>query len=106
MIPEHGVAGVALTNISVNAIIAVVSVMMLHREKLLRRWRGLDKPALKDWVNTGIFSGGQVLVANIIYTLVVMKDGQRSLPNGQLLVGEQLHLGMADRTRCGDRRAG
>lgn len=73
LIPEHGVTGVALTNISVNAIIAVVSVMMLHREKLLRRWRGLDKPALKDWVNTGIFSGGQVLVANIIYTLVVMK---------------------------------
>ena len=73
LIPEHGVTGVTLTNISVNAIIAVVSVMLLHREKLLRRWKGLDKPALKDWVNTGVFSGGQVLVANIIYTLVVMK---------------------------------
>lgn len=73
LIPEHGVTGVALTNISVNAIIAVVSVILLQKEKLLRKWKGLDKPAIKDWVNTGIFSGGQVLVANIIYTLVVMK---------------------------------
>ena len=73
LIPEHGVTGVALTNISVNAIIAVVSVIFLQKENLLRKWKGLDKPAIKDWVNTGIFSGGQVLVANIIYTLVVMK---------------------------------
>ena len=73
LIPEHGVTGVALTNISVNTIIAVVSVILLQKEKLLRKWKGLDKPAIKDWVNTGIFSGGQVLVANIIYTLVVMK---------------------------------
>lgn len=73
LIPEHGVTGVALTNISVNTIIAVVSIILLQKEKLLRKWKGLDKPAIKDWVNTGIFSGGQVLVANIIYTLVVMK---------------------------------
>lgn len=73
LIPEHGVTGVALTNILVNTIIAVVSVILLQKEKLLRKWKGLDKPAIKDWVNTGIFSGGQVLVANIIYTLVVMK---------------------------------
>ncbi len=73
LIPEYGVTGVALTNISVNTIIAVVSAILLQKEKLLRKWKGLDKPAIKDWVNTGIFSGGQVLVANIIYTLVVMK---------------------------------
>ncbi len=73
LIPEHGVTGVALTNNSVNTIIAVVSAILLQKEKLLRKWKGLDKPAIKDWVNTGIFSGGQVLVANIIYTLVVMK---------------------------------
>ena len=73
LIPEYGVTGVAWTNISVNTIIAVVSVLLLHRERLLRKWKGLDKPALKDWVNTGIFSGGQVFVANLIYVLIVMK---------------------------------
>ena len=73
LIPEYGVTGVALTNISVNTVIAVVSVFLLHRENLLRRWSGLDRSAFRDWVSTGIFSGGQVLVANLIYTLVVMK---------------------------------
>lgn len=52
LIPEHGVTGVALTNILVNTIIAVVSVILLQKEKLLRKWKGLDKPAIKDWVNT------------------------------------------------------
>ncbi len=73
LIPEYGVTGVAITNISVNAVISVVSVILLHRERLLRRWKGLDRSALKDWVGTGVFSGGQVFVANLIYVLVVMK---------------------------------
>ena len=73
LIPEQGVTGVALTNIGVNAIIAIVSIILLHREKLLRKWKGIDKTAIKDWVNTGIFSGGQIFVANLIYVLVVMK---------------------------------
>ncbi len=73
LIPEYGVTGVAWTNISVNTIIAAVSILLLHREKLLRKWKGLDKSALKDWVTTGVFSGGQVFIANLIYVLIVMK---------------------------------
>ena len=73
LIPEHGVTGVAMTNISVNGVIAMVSVFLLHREGLLRRWNGIDRLALKDWVSTGIFSGGQVFVSNLIYVLIVMK---------------------------------
>ena len=73
LIPEHGVTGVAMTNISVNGAIAIVSVFLLHREGLLRRWNGVDIQALKDWVSTGVFSGGQVFVANLIYVLIVMK---------------------------------
>lgn len=73
LIPEYGVTGVAWTNISVNMIIAAVSILLLRREKLLRKWKGIDKPALKDWVTTGAFSGGQVFIANLIYVLIVMK---------------------------------
>lgn len=73
LIPEHGATGVAMTNISVNGVIAIVSVFLLHREGLLRRWNGVDRQALKDWVSTGVFSGGQVFVANLIYVLIVMK---------------------------------
>jgi O-antigen/teichoic acid export membrane protein len=73
LIPDNGATGIALTNILVNAIMAIVSVMLLHREGLLRSWSGLDKSALNDWARTGLFSGGQVFVANLIYMLVVMK---------------------------------
>ena len=73
LIPEHGVTGVAMTNIAVNVAIAIVSVFLLHREGLLRRWNGVDRQALRDWVSTGVFSGGQAFVANLIYVLIVMK---------------------------------
>ena len=73
LIPEHGVAGVAMTNISVNLIMSLVSVVLLQREKLLRRWGGINKPAITDWVKTGLFSGGTVFIANLIYVLIVMK---------------------------------
>ena len=73
LIPQHGVTGVAMTNISVNLIMSLVSILLLHREKLLRRWSGINKPAIIDWVKTGLFSGGTVFIANLIYVLIVMK---------------------------------
>ena len=73
LIPEHGVTGVAMTNISVNLMMMVISIVLLYREGLLRRWIGINRPAITDWVKTGLFSGGQVFVANLIYVLIVMK---------------------------------
>jgi len=73
LIPGNGASGIAITNILVNLILSAVSVFLLYRERLLRRWSGLDREAIRDWVVTGIFSGGQVLVANIVYVMVVMK---------------------------------
>lgn len=73
MIPENGVIGIAQTNICVNIIIAVASALLLFKEGLMRKWSGLDRDALKDWVKTGLFSGGQVFIANLIYVMVVMK---------------------------------
>jgi len=73
LIPDNGATGIAITNISVNTIMSVVAIYLLHREGLIRRWTGLDREALKDWARTGLFSGGQVFVANLIFVLVVMK---------------------------------
>ena len=73
LIPEHGVTGVAMTNISVNLVMMAISIVLLYREGLLRRWSGINGFAIADWVKTGLFSGGQVFVANLIYVLIVMK---------------------------------
>ena len=73
LIPGNGVTGIAITNICVNTAISAVSVVLLHRERLLRRWTGFRKDVMCEWARTGLFSGGQVFLANLIYVLVVMK---------------------------------
>lgn len=73
LIPNNGATGVAITNILVNFIISIVSIFLLYRENLIKSWTGINKEAIKDWFKTGIFSGMQVFIANLIYIAVVMK---------------------------------
>lgn len=73
LIPDNGATGIAITNISVNAVMSAIAIVLLYKEGLVRRWDGIDKGAMQDWVKTGLFSGGQVFVANLIYVMVVMK---------------------------------
>lgn len=73
LIPANGVIGIAMTNISVNLALSIISIILLHKEKLMRKWSGFRKDVLRDWVRTGLFSGGQVFLANAIYMLIVVK---------------------------------
>ncbi|WP_270875495.1 MATE family Na+-driven efflux transporter [Campylobacter sp. JMF_05 ED3] len=73
LIPNNGATGVAITNILVNFIISIVSIFLLYRENLIKSWTGINKEAIKDWFKTGIFSGMQVFIANLVYIAVVMK---------------------------------
>ena len=73
LIPGNGATGIALTNIGVNLVISAVSVLLLFREGLVRRWSGFTKDIMYDWARTGLFSGGQVFLANLIYVMIVMK---------------------------------
>jgi len=73
LIPDNGATGIAITNISVNAVMSAIAIVLLYKEGLIRRSNGIDKGAMQDWVKTGLFSGGQVFVANLIYVMVVMK---------------------------------
>lgn len=73
LIPDNGATGIAMTNVSVNLIMSAIAVVLLHREGLLRRWSGFDMEAVRDWTRTGLFSGGQVFVANLVYISVVMR---------------------------------
>ncbi len=73
LIPDNGATGIAITNICVNLILSLLSVLCLRRERLLRRWSGFRPDVVKEWVRTGLFSGGQVFLANATYMLIVMK---------------------------------
>ncbi|MBO7381306.1 MAG: hypothetical protein J6U05_06530 [Neisseriaceae bacterium] len=73
LIPNNAETGIAITNITVNFIISIISIYLLNREKLIKRWSGFNKNAIIDWFKTGIFSGMQVFVANLIFITIVMK---------------------------------
>lgn len=73
LISDNGVTGIAITNICVNLILSAVSVFLLYKEKLLRKWTGFRKDVMTEWARTGLFSGGQVFLANFIYTAIVVK---------------------------------
>ena len=73
LIPEHGVMGVAMTNIIVNSILLAVSMILLHKEKLLQFRTKFDKGTMKDWTHTGAFSGCTIFLDNAIYMLIIVK---------------------------------
>jgi len=73
LIPEHGVMGVAMTNIIVNSVLLTVSMLLLRKEGLLQFRTRFDKDTMKDYTRTGIFSGSTIFLDNIIYVLIIVK---------------------------------
>lgn len=75
LIPEFGVNGIAYTNIFLSTIITIISIGLLHFEGLLclKVGRIGDFTWLVDWVKTGLFSGSQVFLDNLIYAVIIVK---------------------------------
>ena len=73
MIPEHGVMGVAFTNILVNSALLLTSMVLLNKEKLLQLRTKFDMSTLKDWTHTGLFAGCTIFLDNAIYMLIIVK---------------------------------
>lgn len=75
IIPKFGVVGLAISNITINAILAVVGIAVLVLEKAIKiSWFNKDDLAmLKDWCRVGGFSGVQQFIANIVYALMIVK---------------------------------
>ena len=74
-IPNFGVYGVAISNIIVNIVLAVASLILLFVEKHIRIcwYERSDLRTLKEWSRIGVFSGVQQFVDNIIYAVMVCK---------------------------------
>ena len=75
LIPSFGVNGIAYSNILVNTLIALTSVLLLWKENLLYfKWhKFLYLSWVKDWFKAGSFSGSQVFLDNIFYALMIAK---------------------------------
>ncbi len=73
LIPDHGVTGVAMTNIAVNALMSVCALYLVAKEGAIQHRFRLEMDTIRDWVHTGTFSGLQILLSNIVYVAIVMK---------------------------------
>ncbi len=73
LIPEHGVMGIAMTNIVTNIALLIVSSLLLHKEGLLQFKIRFDKLTMKDWTRTGMFSGSQIFLDNLVYMVIIVK---------------------------------
>jgi len=73
LIPEYGVMGVAITNIIVNGVLLTASMLLLRKEGLLQFKARFDTDTIKDYANTGLFSGSTIFLDNIIYMLIIVK---------------------------------
>ncbi len=75
LIPNFGVYGVAISNIIVNIILAVISLWLLYAQAHIRpcRFEINDIKILKDWCRVGMFSGIQQFADNFVYAIMICK---------------------------------
>lgn len=75
LIPNMGIYGIAVSNIIVNSLLAIVSFILLYHQKFIKfaRFRKSDISGIKEWAKVGIFSGAQQFVDNLVYAVMVCK---------------------------------
>lgn len=75
LIPNLGVYGIAVSNIVVNAVLAVSSIVLLYVQNYIKwcRFHKSDLPVLKEWCKVGVFSGVQQFIDNFIYAILICK---------------------------------
>ncbi len=75
LIPNSGIYGIAVSNITVNALLAISGYLLLYLQKHIRfcRFRKSDLSVLKKWCKIGFYSGSQQFLDNFIYAVMVCK---------------------------------
>ena len=74
-IPYLGVYGIAISNIIVNTILAIVCFVILYVQKYITPcwFKKGDWQVLKEWCKVGVFSGLQQFIDNFIYAIMICK---------------------------------
>ncbi len=75
LVPNFGVNGVAYSNIIINSLLAIGSVILIILQKYLKieKYQKADLKIIKDWCKIGSMSGGQSFIDNIVYALMIGK---------------------------------
>ena len=75
LIPHFGVYGAAVSNIISNTLLSAACILLLYKHGYIRfcRFRKSDGAMLREWCKTGMFSGFQQFIDNLIYAVMVCK---------------------------------
>ncbi len=75
LIPNLGIYGIAISNIIVNSILTVVSILILYYGKYIKFcwFSKVDKDIFKYWCKVGVFSGLQQFIDNFVYAIMICK---------------------------------
>lgn len=75
LIPRLRVYGAAISNIFVNAVLAVIGIVLLYVQRYIRfsRFKSSDFIIFKEWCQIGVFSGLQQFLDNFIYAVMICK---------------------------------
>ena len=70
-----GVNGVAISNLLTNLVLTIAGFVVLHKQGFISycKFSKNDFKYFKDWINTGMFSGLQQFIDNIIYALMIAR---------------------------------
>lgn len=72
LIPRYNVYGIAYGNILTNCIFALIFIYIFVKRKLFNKII-FDRIVFKEWISIGIFTGGEIFLNNIIYSLIVCR---------------------------------
>lgn len=75
MIPYFGIRGVAFSNILINLCLTMIGVLILIFEKNIKpsKFKKENIKLFKKYVQTGIFSGAQQFIDNMVYAIMICK---------------------------------
>lgn len=75
LIPNLGVYGVAVSNIISNTLLSAMCILLLYKQGYIRFkcFKKSDGAMLCEWCKTGVFSGLQQFIDNLIYAVMVCK---------------------------------
>ena len=73
LIPRFEVNGIAYSNILVNAICILPCLVVVWKERLVAVSFAFDREFVRNYLFIGFFSGAQILLDNMIYSVVVCK---------------------------------
>lgn len=94
LIPQFGVNGAAYSNIVVNSACVVLCLIVVFREQLIVISFRFDRLFIKDFLFIGLFSGTQILLDNLIYSVLVCRMVNAVTEQGNYWIANNIIWGL------------